>query len=97
MFFSACFFGGGIKKGFLYGQTADERPLITTKNPVTINDLHTTIFTAMGISPKTALRCGEAAVLRDARRQRPAGQRAVRERVSGSLGCVTGKRLLSQD
>jgi arylsulfatase A-like enzyme len=51
---SVLMFGGGIKKGFLYGETAPERPLLTTKNPVTIKDLHATIFTAMGMSPKTA-------------------------------------------
>ncbi len=51
---SVLLFGGGIKKGFLYGETAPERPLVTTKNPVTIPDLHATIYTAMGISPKTA-------------------------------------------
>jgi hypothetical protein len=47
-------FGGGIKRGQLYGETAPERPLIVTKNPVSISDLHATIFTAMGISPATA-------------------------------------------
>ena len=51
---SVLMFGGGIKKGFLYGETASERPLLTTKNPVSIPDLHATIYTAMGISPKTA-------------------------------------------
>ncbi len=51
---SVLLFGGGIKKGLLYGETAPERPLLTTKNPVTIPDLHATIFTAMGISPRTA-------------------------------------------
>jgi hypothetical protein len=51
---SVLLFGGGIKKAFLYGETAPERPLLTTKNPVTIPDLHATIYTAMGISPKTA-------------------------------------------
>jgi hypothetical protein len=51
---SVLLFGGGIKKGLLYGETAPERPLLTTKNPVTIPDLHATIYTAMGISPKTA-------------------------------------------
>jgi uncharacterized protein (DUF1501 family) len=50
---SVVMFGGGTKRGFLYGSTADERPLITTSNPVSITDLHATIFTAMGISPKT--------------------------------------------
>jgi hypothetical protein len=51
---SVLMFGGGVKKGFLYGETAPERPLLTVKNPVTIRDLHATIFAAMGISPKTA-------------------------------------------
>lgn len=51
---SVLMFGGGLRKGFVYGQTADERPLVAVKNPVTIPDLHATIFTAMGISPKTA-------------------------------------------
>jgi hypothetical protein len=51
---SVLMFGGGMKKGFLYGETAPERPLLTTKNPVYIRDLHATIFTAMGINPRTA-------------------------------------------
>jgi hypothetical protein len=50
---SVAMFGGGVKKGHLYGETADERPLIATKNPVSVMDLHATIMTAMGISPKT--------------------------------------------
>jgi uncharacterized protein (DUF1501 family) len=50
---SVLLFGGGMKKGFLFGETAPERPLLTTKNPITIRDLHATIFTAMGISPRT--------------------------------------------
>ncbi|MCE2961350.1 MAG: DUF1501 domain-containing protein [Akkermansiaceae bacterium] len=49
---SVLMFGGGTKKGYLYGATADERPCLADK-PVTIEDLHATIFTAMGISPKT--------------------------------------------
>lgn len=47
-------FGGGIKRGFLYGETAPERPCIAIKNPISVRDLHATIFTAMGISPATA-------------------------------------------
>jgi hypothetical protein len=50
---SVLMFGGGVKKGHLHGATADERPLVAIKDPVTIPDLHATIFTAMGISPKT--------------------------------------------
>jgi hypothetical protein len=51
---SVLLFGGGVKKGFLYGATAPERPLLTTKDPIGIPDLHATIFTALGISPRTA-------------------------------------------
>ena len=51
---SVALFGGGVKKGFVYGKTADERPLMAIENPVSIEDLHATIYTAMGISPKTA-------------------------------------------
>ncbi len=51
---SAVLFGGGVRKGHVHGVTADERPLIVTKDPVSIPDMHATIFTAMGISPKTA-------------------------------------------
>lgn len=46
-------FGGGVQKGHLYGKTADERPLIAVENPVTVTDLHATMMTAMGVSPKT--------------------------------------------
>ena len=51
---SALMFGGGVKKGFLYGATNDERPCLATKNPMSVSDLHATIFHAMGISPETA-------------------------------------------
>ncbi|MHC2068240.1 DUF1501 domain-containing protein [Bremerella sp. T1] len=45
--------GGGVKQGQLYGKTANERPFIATENPISVTDLHATIFTAMGISPRT--------------------------------------------
>jgi hypothetical protein len=51
---SVVMFGGGIKRGQLYGETAPERPLLTTKDPITIPDLHATILTAMGVSPRVA-------------------------------------------
>lgn len=51
---SVVMFGGGMKRGHVHGATADERPLVAIKDPVTIENLHATIFTAMGISPKTA-------------------------------------------
>jgi hypothetical protein len=51
---SVLLFGGGIKKGFLYGKTADERPCKILENPVTIEDLHATIYHALGIPADTA-------------------------------------------
>ena len=36
------------------GETAPERPLLTTKNPISIMDLHATIYAAMGIAPRAA-------------------------------------------
>ncbi len=50
---SVVMFGGGMKRGHVHGATAEERPLIAIKDPVTVTDLHATIMTAMGISPKT--------------------------------------------
>jgi hypothetical protein len=47
-------FGGGIKKGCLHGITADERPCKTLEKRVVIEDLHASIYRAMGISPKLA-------------------------------------------
>ena len=51
---SVLLFGGGIKRGFLYGKTAEERPCRTIENPVTIEHLHATLFHAMGIPPDLA-------------------------------------------
>jgi hypothetical protein len=51
---SVLMFGGGMKHGFLHGESAPERPCVAIKDPVSISDLHATIFRAMGISPKTA-------------------------------------------
>ncbi len=47
-------FGGGIRKGHLHGETAEERPCKTIKDPVVIEDLHATLFQALGISPRLA-------------------------------------------
>ncbi|MBM3788338.1 MAG: DUF1501 domain-containing protein [Acidobacteria bacterium] len=51
---SVAVFGGGFRKGFVYGETADERPCKIVKDPISIEDLHATIYTAMGIAPDTA-------------------------------------------
>jgi uncharacterized protein (DUF1501 family) len=48
---SVLLFGGGIKRGFVYGKTADERPCTTIENPVPVEDLHATIYHALGIAP----------------------------------------------
>jgi hypothetical protein len=49
---SVVMWGGGMKKGFLYGKTAEERPCKTVDGKITIEDLHATIYRALGISPK---------------------------------------------
>lgn len=51
---SVVMWGGGVQKGLLYGRSAPERPCVAIENPVSISDLHATIFSAMGISPRTA-------------------------------------------
>jgi arylsulfatase A-like enzyme len=50
---SVLMFGGGSPRGKLYGRTADERPCVITENPVSIEDLHATIYAALGIAPDT--------------------------------------------
>ncbi len=47
-------FGGGLKKGHVHGVTADERPVTTIQDRVVIEDLHATIYHALGISPRLA-------------------------------------------
>jgi len=51
---SVVMFGGGIKKGFVYGKTADERPCTTVENPVPMENLHASIYRALGIPPDHA-------------------------------------------
>lgn len=46
---SILMFGGGIKKGYVYGKTADERPCKTVDKPIVIDQLHQTIYHALGI------------------------------------------------
>ncbi len=49
---SVLLFGGGMKRGYVHGVTADERPCKVVGEVVPIEDLHATIYRAMGISPK---------------------------------------------
>lgn len=51
---SMLMFGGGIKKGFVYGKTADERPCKTIENPIKVEGVHQTIYHALGIPPETS-------------------------------------------
>ena len=83
---SVVLFGGGMKRGFVYGETAAERPLLVTRDPVSIDDLHATIFTAHGDLAANGLRRRAPPVLRHKRRQGAAGAGAVR--VNGRVQVV---------
>jgi hypothetical protein len=48
------FFGGGFKRGLIYGRTADRHPLLPVENPVALTDVHATIYRALGIAADTA-------------------------------------------
>ena len=47
------FFGGGFKKGFVYGKTADQHPMLPMENPVRLEDVHATVYKALGIPADT--------------------------------------------
>jgi hypothetical protein len=49
---SVLLFGGGAKRGFLFGKTADERPCTSLTRKVKVTDLHATILRTLGISPR---------------------------------------------
>lgn len=51
---SVLLFGGGIGRGRVYGETADERPCVVTRDPVTVTDLHATILSALGIPARAS-------------------------------------------
>ena len=50
---SVLMFGGGIRRGYVHGKTADERPCKAIEKPVSIADLHQTIHHCLGIPPET--------------------------------------------
>lgn len=50
---SILMWGGGIKKGFVMGATADERPFRATTEPVVIDQVHQTIYHLLGLDPET--------------------------------------------
>jgi hypothetical protein len=48
------FFGGGFKKGFVYGKTGDRHPMLPIENPVRLEDVHATVYKALGIPADTS-------------------------------------------
>lgn len=49
---SMLMFGGGVKRGHVYGRTADERPCKTVEKPIKIDSIHQTMYHALGIHPE---------------------------------------------
>ncbi len=50
---SMLMFGGGVRRGHVFGKTADERPCKTIEDPIKIDAVHQTIYHALGIHPET--------------------------------------------
>jgi hypothetical protein len=50
---SILMFGGGVKQGFVYGKTSDERPCKTIEKPIKIDQIHQTLYHALGIAEDT--------------------------------------------
>lgn len=50
---SILMWGGGIKKGYVMGATADERPFKAITEPVQIDQVHQTIYHLLGLDPET--------------------------------------------
>jgi hypothetical protein len=48
-------FGGGFRRGLVYGETAAGRPCSIVRDPVTITDLHATLYAALGIDANAAV------------------------------------------
>ncbi|MCB0331217.1 MAG: DUF1501 domain-containing protein [Bdellovibrionales bacterium] len=48
---SVVLFGGGVKGGTVYGETAPEFPCDAVKDPVTVSQVHATIYQLLGIPP----------------------------------------------
>jgi len=56
--FSSCncmtFFGGGFKRGYVHGKTAERHPMLAVEDPVPLIDVHATIYRALGIPANTS-------------------------------------------
>lgn len=44
-------FGAGVKGGTVYGKTDEQHPMLPVEKPVTLVDIHATLFAALGIPP----------------------------------------------
>ena len=53
--------GGGIKTGVTVGET-DDLAMAPVSRPVSVPDLHATIYAALGIDPKEELYAGDRPV-----------------------------------
>ena len=51
---SMLFFGGGFKRGYGHGRTADRHPMVAVENPVSLINVHATVLKALGIPADTA-------------------------------------------
>jgi uncharacterized protein (DUF1501 family) len=49
---SVLMFGGGVKKGYVHGETAEDSPFTSLRDTITVPDLHATIYQLLGISPR---------------------------------------------
>lgn len=50
---SMLMWGGGVKRGSVIGETAADRPFSATTEPIVIDQVHQSIYHALGISPDT--------------------------------------------
>ncbi len=50
---SLLFFGGGFKRGHVHGRTAERHPMLPIEKPVTLENVHATIYKALGIPADT--------------------------------------------
>ena len=75
---SVLMFGGGVKRGFLYGETAAERPCLVTKKPGQPFRHARHDHAPHGHQPENGVRRRAPAVLCYERRQRSAGARSNR-------------------
>lgn len=48
---SVALFGGGVRKGVVYGETSNEFPCEVVSNPVSVSDIHATMYHLLGIPP----------------------------------------------